>query len=280
MVSTGFAAVVAATSIFSLAATTAAQSIASATYTGPLRSLTYKGCYSDSEPLVDHGEYIFQTSGNCQPVCVGLGKAVMGLVNGTNCFCGDLLPAEDSEVDEDNCDTPCAGFDQESCGGNNYWSVYLTGATLNSVGHFGGSSARASSTAVRSSDAAAIVTVGGSTVLVTMAPGGDSGPNKVGIAVGVVVGVVVISSIVGGVFLYLRHRRRKMVEEEYRRQAAVNAFVAGGKHPPGSSSASHSSVNDTRLDPEVVMQRRASDGSIADNEDYSRRILKVVNPDR
>jgi cell wall integrity and stress response component len=29
----------------------------------------------------------------------------------------------------------------------------------------------------------------------------------------------------------------------------------------------------------VMMQRRMSDGSIADNQDYSRRILKVTNPD-
>jgi cell wall integrity and stress response component len=64
------------------------------------------------------------------------------------------------------------------------------------------------------------------------------------------------------------------VEEEYRRNAAVSSFIAG--KPPNSSSGA-SSFNDTRLDPAVMAQRRMSDGSIADNEDYSRRILKVRN---
>jgi len=56
------------------------------------------------------------------------------------------------------------------------------------------------------------------------------------------------------------------------RQAAISSFVAGGK-TGSSAGASH----DTRLDPVIMTQRRMSDGSIADNEDYSRRILKVTN---
>jgi cell wall integrity and stress response component len=51
----------------------------------------------------------------------------------------------------------------------------------------------------------------------------------------------------------------------------VSDFISNGK-PPTSSSGGASF--DTRLDP-VMAQRRMSDGSIADNEDYSRRILKV-----
>jgi len=73
-----------------------------------------------------------------------------------------------------------------------------------------------------------------------------------------------------GAWLFLRHRRRREIEEEHRRAAAVSEFVKGGRSPN-----SGSSINDTRLDPEVLGQRRFSDGSIADNEDYSRRILKV-----
>jgi cell wall integrity and stress response component len=69
----------------------------------------------------------------------------------------------------------------------------------------------------------------------------------------------------------MRRRRNRQVEEEYRRNAAVNEFVAGGK----SHHSGNTSFSDTRLDPTVMAQRRMSDGSIADNEDYSRRILKV-----
>lgn len=75
-----------------------------------------------------------------------------------------------------------------------------------------------------------------------------------------------IAAIVAGVFFFLRQKRRREVEEEYKRQASVNQFVSGGHK-------SNSSMNDSRLDPELV--RRDSTGSIADNQDYSRRILKV-----
>ncbi|KAF2086316.1 hypothetical protein K490DRAFT_21335, partial [Saccharata proteae CBS 121410] len=237
------------------------------------------GCFSSSEPLEDEGYYTYQTTGNCQPICVGLGFPVMGLVNGSNCYCGDLLPAKSSQVDDDKCDTPCNGYDTQTCGGDNYWQVYLTGLNNNDVDYYSGSSSSttiaASSSTITSAGTPIVVTVGG-TVIVTKgsdptssssSSSNSSSPNKAGIAAGVVVGVVAIAGIVGGVFLYLRHRRRKAVEEEYRQRQNVNSFV-GAK---GKTAAS--SVNDTVLDPEYV--RRMSHGSIADNQDYSRRILQV-----
>lgn len=75
--------------------------------------------------------------------------------------------------------------------------------------------------------------------------------------------------IAGGFFFFYRRRRNQEIEEEHRRNAAVNAFMK----PPGSSGG-FSAENDSRMDP-VMAQRRLSSGSIADNEDYSRRILRV-----
>jgi cell wall integrity and stress response component len=84
------------------------------------------------------------------------------------------------------------------------------------------------------------------------------------------VGVVALAGIIGGVWFFMRRRRQQQAEEDYRRNAAnVNSFVNGGK-------TSASSMNDSRLDPSFV-DRRQSNGSIADNEDYSRRILKVCS---
>lgn len=88
------------------------------------------------------------------------------------------------------------------------------------------------------------------------------GSNTAGIAAGVVVGVVVIGAVAGGLFFYLRNRKRQAVEEEFHRNSA-NTLVTSSK------------ISDARLEPSVMMQRRQSDGSIADNRDYSRRILKV-----
>ncbi|MBE3047812.1 hypothetical protein IMZ48_35940 [Candidatus Bathyarchaeota archaeon] len=92
--------------------------------------------------------------------------------------------------------------------------------------------------------------------------------NVAGIAAGTVVGVVVIAAAVGGMFFYMRHKRNAEIEEEHRRNAAVNSFIGGGH-------SNSNSVADARLEPIMAQRRRLSDGSIADNEDYSRRILRV-----
>lgn len=83
-----------------------------------------------------------------------------------------------------------------------------------------------------------------------------------------VVGIVVLSAVAGGIIFFLRNRKRRAVEEEYHRN------VAGG-YDAKLPTSSAGSVSDARLEPSVMMQRRQSDGSIADNQDYSRRILKV-----
>ncbi|KAL8721335.1 MAG: hypothetical protein Q9225_001947 [Loekoesia sp. 1 TL-2023] len=97
----------------------------------------------------------------------------------------------------------------------------------------------------------------------------SKGPNTAGIAAGVVVGVIAICAIAGGFYFFLRNRKRRAIEEEYQRNTA-NPFETESKPPPSSCS-----MSDSRLEPSVMMQRRLSDGSIADNQDYSRRILKV-----
>ena len=149
-------------------------------------------------------------------------------------------------------------------GGDNFWTVYLTGVTRNQIPNLDPASASASS---------ATSPTGASTVVVTAGPTGASngksggGKSTVGIAVGVVVGLIVIAGIVLGAFLWLRHNRKKEADDEFKRQNAIANFVEGGKAP--------SNGNDSRLDPHVFAARRDSTGSIADNADYSRRILQV-----
>lgn len=97
----------------------------------------------------------------------------------------------------------------------------------------------------------------------------DGGPNVAGIAAGVVVGVVALCGLIGGAFFFLKYRKRKDLVDEYRRNATISSFVAGGKP------FSESSMSDSRLEPSMMDQRRQSNGSIADDQDFSRRILKV-----
>ncbi|KAI9860140.1 MAG: hypothetical protein M1813_006250 [Trichoglossum hirsutum] len=241
---------------------------------GALKTQIGVGCYSSSDPLEDQGPYTYQSTGWCQDTCVNkLNKPVMGLSQGTNCWCGSKLPANSTKVDDSKCSSPCAGYDKDKCGGNDYWSVFLTGTQAN-VDSIDSSSSSSASPSGSKSAGPSVVTLEGSTVVVTASGSSSShkgGGSKAGIAAGVVVGIIAVGAIIGGAWFYLRARKRKALEEEYRRNAAINSFIA----KPGSTS----SISDSRLEPSVMMQRRMSDGSIADNQDYSRRILKVTNPD-
>lgn len=238
------------------------------TATLPASEMTTIGCFETGTPLEDHGVGYFTTPGSCQQICIGLNKNVMGLSDGTNCWCGDLIPAEEWQTDNSTCDTTCAGDKRVLCGGPSKLWVILTGNSRNRIEHFKPSSSSSSSAAAAKTSAPAAT----SPSETADEPEKKDGPNKAGIAAGVVVGVLGLAAIIGGVFFWLRQKRRREVEEEYRRQAAnVNSFVNGGK-----LHTSNSSMTDSRLDPDF-MNRRQSNGSIADNEDYSRRILKVTN---
>jgi cell wall integrity and stress response component len=197
----------------------------------------------------------------------------MAITGGSTCYCGDELPSLDQEVDLSHCDSKCAGYGLSTCGGIGFWQVYLTGLTgdvqtaPNSTTSTGSSP---TSGGTSSSTAPAVITKPGETVVVTQSPVAESksgSSNKVAIAVGVVVGIVGFAGIVGGVLLYLRHKRNREIEEEHRRNAAVSSFVG--------SAASDKSSNDQRLDPSIYSHSRQSIGSIADERDFTRRILQV-----
>ncbi|CAN9085078.1 unnamed protein product [Alternaria alternata] len=249
--------------------------ITTPTVTLPASAMTSIGCFETSIPLENHGPYGFQSPGNCQLVCLEQNKDVMGLSNGKECWCGDEIPAKDWQTKNETCGTPCAGDDTSLCGGKNVLWVVLTGNTLNPVDYYEPDVSSSSSAAPKPSSAAPTSTAAAqASATPSEAPkeDEDSKPNTVAIAVGVVVGILALASIMFGVWFLLRRRRQHQAEEDYRRNAAnVNAFVNGGK-----LHTSNSSMNDSRLDPSFV-DRRQSNGSIADNEDYSRRILKVTN---
>ncbi|TVY88661.1 Cell wall integrity and stress response component [Lachnellula willkommii] len=256
-------------------------------------AVVYKGCYSSSTGLTMNSSYTFNTQGYCQKQCAPLSMSVLATKDSTDCWCGDEIPPTADLVSDSHCDAPCAGYGQDMCGSSlSYWSVWLSGvassASTASVDDTSTSSAAPSSTSDATSTTPAVVTAPGSTVVITAAPGtsesaaasssatthAKGGPNKAAIAAGVVVGIVAFSAIAGGLYLFMRNKKRRAVEDEYRRNAANNTFIAGGGKPPNSSGGD-SSFTDTRLDQATMAQRRMSDGSIADNQDYSRRILKV-----
>ncbi|EOA89608.1 uncharacterized protein SETTUDRAFT_159209 [Exserohilum turcica Et28A] len=247
--------------------------ITTPTVTLPASAMTSVGCFATGIPLENHGPYNFQSPGNCQLVCLQLDKNVMGLSDGENCWCGDEIPAKAWQVKNETCSTTCSGDDTTGCGGKDLLWVVLTGNTRNSVDYFQPSSSSSISSSIApktSSTQATSSETPTATATPSAAPVQNDKPNTVAIAVGVVVGILALSAILFGVWFLLRRKRQQQAEEDYRRNAAnANAFVGSGK-----LHTSNSSMNDSRLDPSF-MDRRQSNGSIADNEDYSRRILKV-----
>jgi cell wall integrity and stress response component len=262
---------------------------------------TYVGCYSSAGKLTKGDTFTYQSYGHCQETCIPKSgenpQAVMGLNKGSDCWCGSALPPESDKVSDTECNTACTGFGQDDCGGKNTFSVYLTGYD-NTVGAGAGSdsgSAGSSSSGDNNtppssptdtgsttvSQSPSVITKAGETIVITapgqadatnQASGEGGGSSKIGIAVGVVVGVVLLCALVGAGVLFIRHRKRKAVEDEYRRNQAINSFVTVDKpHSKGGS------ISDQRLDPALVHHRRQSDGSIADEMDFSRRILQVCH---
>ncbi|KAK3935300.1 putative wsc domain protein [Diplogelasinospora grovesii] len=245
-----------------------------------LNQITTQGCFSSQGELVLNGTLQFNTKGSCgTDTCLKLGYPVAATSGGNQCYCGKKYPPKDTLVDDKNCNVGCTGFDLQACGGINYWTVYNTGLQLAVAFSSDDASASASGgSATSTTGPTAAVTLPGSTVVVTATDAASTqgpssgGTNVAGIAAGVVVSIVVVAAAVGGIFFYLRRKRNQEIEEEHRRNAAVNSFISG--KPPSSSGGM--SISDARLDP-VMAQRRMSDGSIADNQDYSRRILRVCD---
>lgn len=244
-----------------------------------LKALVNKGCYKAvGASMEQKNKDTFQSYGECQKTCVEkYKKGVMALTKGLYCWCGDKLPKSDAKTDKDECNKKCGGFDKDKCGGKSAFTVFVTGyvdedeieeeeAKQTSTSESATSTSPPESTSTKSSETVVVTPTGGEEKK-------SGGPNKAGIAAGVVVGVVALAAIIGGAFFFLKYRKRKEVMEEYRRNANISNFVAGGKP------YSEGSMSDSRLDPAIMSQRRQSNGSIADDQDFSRRILKVTNPD-
>lgn len=218
------------------------------------------------------------SSGSCNEGCKGAGFWVSGL-RGPQCLCGFALPPKADMVSDSKCNVGCSSYPQEACGGEDAYTVFNLGVMFDITRYDPSSSSTTGGSKTSTPDSTGH---GGSptstdaTVTKTADPSDSSksdkgGPNVAGIAAGVVVGVIAAGAAIGGFFFYMRRKRNAEIEEEHRRNAAVNAFISGSKPP---SSHGSISMTDSRMDP-VMAHRRMSDGSIADNEDYSRRILRV-----
>ena len=76
---------------------------------GRYATMTLKGCYSSNGGAILNNTDIFNTDGKCQQPCVDMGKPIMLLGAGEQCWCGDLLPNSATKLDDAKCNVPCPG---------------------------------------------------------------------------------------------------------------------------------------------------------------------------
>lgn len=237
------------------------------------------GCYTSKANMTVEETKGDVSSGSCRTACLAK-KYTLEAVQGQSCYCGFAMPPDDTLVDDDKCNFKCPAFGKEACGSigtPKHYTIFNMGVDVDPPIYEEKESSTSSTAAVHSSTASDAAPE--ETIVESKTPDSDSGdddkksdgPNIAGIVAGSVVGVVAVAGGAGALWFFMRRRRNTEIEEEHRRNAAVNAFISGSK-PPGSSGSI--SMTDSRLDP-VMAHRRLSDGSIADNEDYSRKILRV-----
>lgn len=255
-------------------------------------SITSQGCWSSKGNFTEMElKASTVSSGSCRIECEKEDYPVMAL-SGQQCLCGNVYPEKDTETKDSNCNYGCPAYPLEACGGlgsPGYVSVFNLGTEVN-IGNYveekddedddKKSSETSTSSIAAGPTSTAPTDSPEETSVESSAPEDDgdkkdsgSGVNVAGVVAGCVVGVLAVAGGAGAAWFFMRRRRNTEIEEEHRRNAAVNAFISGSK-PPGSSGSI--SMTDSRLDP-VMGHRRLSNGSIDDNQDYSRKILRVTN---
>jgi len=107
--------------------------------------------------------------------------------------------------------------------------------------------------------------------------------NLVGPVVGGVVGGVAFIALLSlAFFFFVRHRSSNRRDAELADSAyfdAIKRDASTVSRPLSNPFLSKEDFTDQRLNPVMLGRRRISEGSLADEADYSRKILRVANPD-
>ncbi|KAH6686771.1 hypothetical protein F5X68DRAFT_12342 [Plectosphaerella plurivora] len=220
---------------------------------------------------------------NDKGVCVAKAdkKYTVSALSPDGCYCGWEYPPKADIIKDSDCNFGCPAYPGEACGGftddgTTYYSVFNIGVKIN-VPYKAADSSSSSSSSVADTNTPAATSGSSQPASSSTSPSdedkSDGGPSVGGIVGGVVAGVAIVGILGAVAFFIWRRRRNQAIEDEHRRNATVNSFISGAK-PTSSSGVS---MTDSRMDPGMAHQRRLSDGSIADNQDYSRKILRVTN---
>ncbi|KAF8260922.1 WSC domain-containing protein [Lactarius quietus] len=79
-----------------------------------------EGCYNDS---INARTLTVQVT-NCVASCALSGYRLAGMEVSLECWCGNIIMNNGTQIDESNCFMSCSGDNSEVCGGNNALIVY------------------------------------------------------------------------------------------------------------------------------------------------------------
>ncbi|KAL2868532.1 uncharacterized protein BJX67DRAFT_379911 [Aspergillus lucknowensis] len=253
---------------------------------------------------------IYQSEGNCQDHC---SRSAFGILLDKNCWCSDIAPNKATNVDVSRCDDGCPGFPSDMCGNaadELYAYIQLGNPSGTATAPSTSSTSSTSSTTLTTTSSSTTET--GATTTADSSPtsaadssnqseGGGSSSISGGTIAGIVVGVVGgVCLIVAAIIFFLAKRRSRPnspdpSETMDGRQSKGSQMSYTGAKGMFSDNHSHTLSNgssltpqrmptftDNRLNTGAVLYpngRRNSDVSLQDNEDYSRPVLRLTNPD-
>ncbi|BCS30194.1 WSC domain-containing protein [Aspergillus puulaauensis] len=93
--------------------------LASASY-----KANYTGCFTKPGLLKSQGTFDFQGVYHCLAVCNDA-DFKYAAVQKDDCLCGNAVPEQADMTTDDECDSPCPGWPNDNCGGDDAWSVYF-----------------------------------------------------------------------------------------------------------------------------------------------------------
>lgn len=98
------------------AAATTASGVEEPSSTPILNAQIVQGCFKSQGELKFNSTPAWNSKSSCAfEICFASGKKVAGTSGGNECYCGDKYPPESTLVDDDKCNTPCAGYGQQAC---------------------------------------------------------------------------------------------------------------------------------------------------------------------
>ncbi|KAJ5609324.1 Carbohydrate-binding WSC subgroup [Penicillium herquei] len=254
----------------------------------------------------------YQSNGACEGTCASY---ALGILQGKKCWCSNVAPASDTRKNTSECDSGCPGYPSDSCG-NATMGVFayvaiddnsVTSTAADTTSSTSTSSSTSSSTESTITSAHIAVTTSSDgevkTVTINVAATSSADSNKgsstsdkssglsggsiAGIVVGVIGGLALIAALVFLIFFYRKRARSAspVPSQDMADRTSQGSSWSRGVFPGGSGGSSlgrKATFTDNRMKTDTVLYhngRRDSSVSLQDNEDYSRPVLRLTNPD-